>query len=139
MQRILFTYCKILFTIKTLNLNVKVGQNIKIVLKLKTKAINRKEINATTFSFDTGTINLVVVITRFKNILIVLDASIKLACWQSTSWDLLAYVLKFEMWLTCAGRILGRYKDIASQCFIRESVVAWKASTWIRSTSQTLW
>ena len=49
-----------LFTIKTRNLNFKIGQNIKIVLKLKTKAINTKEINTTTFSFNTGKINIVV-------------------------------------------------------------------------------
>ena len=33
-----------IFTVKTLNLNFKIGQNIKIVLKLKTKAINKTEI-----------------------------------------------------------------------------------------------
>ena len=34
------------------NLNVKIGQNIKILLKLKIKAINKREINTTLFSFN---------------------------------------------------------------------------------------
>lgn len=42
---------KIQFTIKTLNLNAKIERKIKIVLKLKTKVINRKEIKTTTFPF----------------------------------------------------------------------------------------
>ena len=48
------------FAIKTLNLNVNFGENIKIVLKLKTKATNKKEINTTTFSFNTGKRNNVI-------------------------------------------------------------------------------
>ena len=42
---------------------------------------------------------------------------------QSTSQNLLTFVLTFPTCATGAGRILGRHKDIAVQCFIIESVV----------------
>ena len=48
---------KISFTIKRLDINVKIEQNIKVVLQPKTKAINKKEINTNTFSFSIGKIN----------------------------------------------------------------------------------
>ena len=37
--------------LKRLNLNVKIGQNMKIILKLKTKVINKKVMNTTTIFF----------------------------------------------------------------------------------------
>ena len=73
----------ILFTIKTLNVNVKIGENIKIVLKLKTKAIIKKEIITTKFPFNLG---------KRNNEL---------------------QVRMHQMKLTGAERILGRHKDIA--------------------------
>ena len=41
-----------LFTIKRLDLNVKIVQKIKIILKLKTKIINEKETKTSTFFFN---------------------------------------------------------------------------------------
>ena len=43
-----------LSTIKRLILNVKIGENIKIILKLKIKVINKKETKATTFFCNIG-------------------------------------------------------------------------------------
>ena len=36
------------------NLNVKIGQKIKIILRLKTKIINKKETKTSTFFFNIG-------------------------------------------------------------------------------------
>ena len=43
----------------------------------------------------------------------VMDASNEVICGESTSQDLLAYVLTFSTWVTHAGRILGQRKDIS--------------------------
>ena len=48
-----------LFTIKRLDLNVKTGQKIKIILKVKTKIINKKETKTSTFFFNIGKRNSV--------------------------------------------------------------------------------
>ena len=43
----------------------------------------------------------------------VMDASNEVIRGQSTSQDLLTYVLTFSTCVTDAGRILGRHKDIS--------------------------
>ena len=91
---------------------INIGQNKKIILKLKTKAMNKKETNTTTISITRG---------------------------QSISRDLLIHVLKFSTSVTGAGRILGRHEGIFFQCFKVTSVVSWTTSAWIGLTSQTLW
>ena len=59
----------------------------------------------------------------------VVDATNETKRGQSTSWDLLPYVLTFSTCLT----------DISFQCFTMTSVVTWTTSTWIGLTSLTLW
>ena len=44
---------------KRLDLKVKIGQKIRIILKLKTKIINKKETKTSTFFFNIGKINRV--------------------------------------------------------------------------------